>query len=242
MGYGGRTREVLQEIARHYQIVGHGVCLSIGSTDPLDLRYLHNLKAFLREIKSPWFSDHLCFTMVDHTNLNELIPLPFTKETVQHVVDRIKVVQEIIEVPFMVENVTRYITVSDREMSEAEFICSIVEAANCGLLLDITNVYLNSRFHGYDPIKFIDSLPLARVGQMHLAGMEPDADGSLIDSHDAPVPEPIWKLFREVIARTGPSSVLIERDAQLPPVGELLAEAEEAHRIMQEVSALRSAA
>ena len=233
MGYGGRSRAVLKELSERYPVIGHGVCLSIGSTDPLDFDYLKALKGFLREINSPWTSDHLCFTMVDHTNLSELIPLPFTTETVNHVAERIRVVQDFLEMPFLVENVTRYITISDREMSETEFISGILEKANCGLLLDVTNVFLNSKFHKFEPLEFIDKLPLERVGQMHLAGMQIAKDGSFIDSHDAPVPKEIWQLFSEVIKRTGPSSVLIERDASIPPLTELLAEADQAQRYMQ---------
>src|SRR5690606_8432696 len=117
-------------------------------------------------------SDHLCFTMVDHTNLNDLIPLPFTKECVDNIVARVRTVQDVLERPFLLENVTRYVTVSDREMSESEFINTILEEADCGLLLDVTNAYLNSQFHGNDALEFIRSLPLHRVGQMHLAGWE----------------------------------------------------------------------
>lgn len=224
MGIGGYTRECLQEIKKAYPLIGHGVCLSLGSSDPLDIDYLKRLKIFLDEIASPWASDHLCFTMVDHTNLNDLIPLPFTREVVDHVVSRLKVVQNILERPFLVENVTRYITVSDREMGEVEFLCSILEESNCGLLLDITNVYLNSKFHGFEPFEFIRSLPLERVGQMHLAGWEEADDGSFIDSHDAPVPLPVWDLFRKTIQLTGPTSALVEWDKSLPPVNQLLAE------------------
>ncbi len=232
MDYGGRERESLREIGKHYPIIGHGVCLSIGSTDPLDMEFLHRLKAFLHEIKSPWASDHLCFTMVDHTNLNDLIPLPFTREAVTNCVERLKIIQDTLELPFLIENVTRYVTLSDREMGEAEFLSTILEEADCGLLLDVTNVYLNGQFHGYDPLAFISSLPLKRVGQIHLAGWEPASDGTIIDSHDAPVPDVVWDLFRETIALTGPTSVLIERDKGLPPLSDLLKEATQADQIM----------
>lgn len=232
MGYGGWEKEALFEIRKEYPIIGHGVCMSVGSTDPLDMQYLKNLKAFLDELDVPWASDHLCYTMVDHTNLNELIPLPFTQEAVNNCAERIRVAQDILERPFMVENVTRYITVSDREMSESEFICAVLEKANCGLLLDVTNVHLNSLFHGYDALGFIKSLPLERVGQMHLAGWEEMDDGTIIDSHDAPVPEEVWNLFKETIALTGPTSVLVEWDNQLPSVERLYKETEMADSIM----------
>lgn len=235
-GFGGYVKEVFDEIRSRYLIIPHGVCLSIGSTDPLDFDYLRKLKFFLDEIHAPWTSDHLCFTMVDHTNLNELIPLPFTKECAKNVISRARAVQDFLERPLMLENVTRYITVSDREMSEAEFISSIVEKADCGILLDITNVHLNSLFHGYNSFEFIKSLPLGRVGQIHLAGWEPDKEGQIIDSHDAKVPVEVWELFRKTIAITGPTSALVEWDAQLPEVKYLLGEAQEADRIFQEVT------
>lgn len=242
MNFGGYVREAFQEIRKHYRLIGHGVCMSIGSTDPLDMVYLNNLKAFLDEIECPWASDHLCFTMVDHTNLNDLIPLPFTRECVDNIVNRVKIVQDVLERPFLLENVTRYVTVSDREMSESEFINSVLEGANCGLLLDVTNAYLNSQFHGYDALEFIRSLPLSRVGQMHLAGWEELEDGSFIDSHDAPVPEPVWGLFRQVLELTGPSSVVIEWDKLLPPVERLLQETEQANAMIDQVFSTSRAA
>jgi uncharacterized protein (UPF0276 family) len=235
MKFGGYVRETFQEIRKHYKVIGHGVCMSIGSTDPFDREYLKNLKSFLDEIESPWTSDHLCFTMVDHTNLNDLIPLPFTREAAKNVIDRVRFVQDFLERPFLLENVTRYVTVSDREMSESEFINTILNEADCGLLLDVTNAYLNSKFHGNDALEFIKSLPLERVGQMHLAGWEAEEDGSFIDSHDAPVPEPVWDLFKHVITLTGPSSVLIEWDNLLPPVQRLLDETIQANALIDSV-------
>jgi len=242
VGPGGRDVEYLREIRRHYPIIGHGVCCSIGSTDPLDIPYIKRLKEVLDAIDSPWFSDHLCFTMVDHTNLNDLIPLPFTSEAVNNVVERVKTIQDIIERPFLVENVTRYVTVSSREMGEGEFLTSVLEGANCGLLLDVTNVYLNSQFHRYDPLEFIKSIPYDRVGQMHLAGWTPADDGTILDSHDAPVPPEVWSLFKETLRLTGPSSVLVEWDNELPALERVLAEADAANRAIAEVCDSRRAA
>lgn len=233
MNVGGYTRERLRQIREIYPIIAHGVCMSIGSTDPLDMDYLRRLRSFLDEIKSPWTSDHLCFTMVDHTNLLDLIPLPFTQETVDHVVERVRIVQDILERPFLLENVTRYVTVSDREMSESEFICSIVERANCGVLLDVTNAHLNGKFHGYDSYEFIKSLPIQRIGQVHVAGWEPDTDGTVIDSHDAPVPPEVWQLVKFAVELIGPTSVLVERDASMPPVSQLLEEALQADTLVR---------
>lgn len=234
MDFGGYSRDRLMQIRERYQIISHGVCMAIGSTDPLDREYLQRLKRFCREIGSPWTSDHLCFTKVDHTNMLDLMPLPFTEETVRHVAERVKTVQGELEIPFLLENITRYVTVSDREMSEAQFISEIVTRADCGLLLDVTNVLLNSQFHGYDAWQFIESLPLERVGQIHLAGWEPAADGSVIDSHDGPVQPEVWELFKRVISRTGPTSVLVEWDNLLPPFARLLDEAARADKEISE--------
>lgn len=242
MDHGGHSRDALMKIREHYQIISHGVCLAIGSTDPLDMGYLKRLKAFLDEIDSPWTSDHLCFTMVDHTNMLDLMPLPFTEEAVNNVAERVKIVQDVVERPFLLENVTRYVTVSDREMSEAEFLSRILTQSNCGLLLDITNVQLNSQFHGYDAWAFIKSLPLERVGQIHLAGWEPSEAGQIIDSHDAPVPPEVWNLFRKTIEEIGPTSVLVEWDNELPAVERLLRETQIADAVIAEITEGREAA
>lgn len=237
MGFGGYIRECFEELRKSYRIIPHGVCLSIGSTDPLDRDYLIKLRNFLDEIQAPWTSDHLCFTMVDHANLNDLIPLPFTRESAENVIERAKIVQDILGRPLLLENVTRYLTVSKREMNESEFINTILLGADCGLLLDVTNAYLNSQFHGYDALEFVRSLPLHRVGQMHLAGWEADGD-KIIDSHDAPVPQEVWDLFKQVLELTGPTSALVEWDAQLPSVARLLQEADMATTLMEGVTGI----
>ncbi len=233
MGMGGWVKEAFEEIRKSYRIIPHGVCMSIGSTDPLDMKYLKNMRAFLDQIEAPWTSDHLCFTMVDHTNLNELIPIPFSIESAKNVIERVKIVQDVLGRKFLLENVTRYITISDREMSEAEFISTIVEKADCGILLDVTNAYLNSQFHNFDALEFIKSLPIERIGQMHLAGWD-DEDGQVLDTHDAPVPPEVWDLFKKVIAITGPSSVLVEWDNHLPSLDRLLQETKMADQIISE--------
>lgn len=235
LGHGGRVRKIFDQIRETYTIIPHGVTMSVGSSDPLNMEFLKKLKEFADQIKAPWVSDHLCFTMVDHTNLLDLIPLPFTQETVQHIAKRLRIIQDVLEKPFLIENVTRYVTVSDREMSESEFLSEILERSGCGLLLDVTNVHLNGKFHHYDPFEFIKSIPYNRVGQIHLAGWEPDSDGAIIDSHDAPVPPEVWSLYRKVIELIGPTSTLIEWDSSLPPVERLLQETQMADKLMNEV-------
>lgn len=232
---GGLVADALARIGARYPLIAHGVSLSIGSTDPLDLDHVGKLRDFCERISSPWFSDHLCFTMVDHVNLNDLIPLPFTREAVRNVVERVRVVRDVVERPFLLENVTYYMTVSKSEMSESQFINEILDQADCGLLLDVSNVLLNSKNHGFDPLAFIDSLPLDRVGQLHLAGFEQDGD-ILLDTHAKPVADETWALYREVLKRIGPTSALIEWDAEIPSLDRLLQEADMAQRLMDEVT------
>ncbi|MCA9256509.1 MAG: DUF692 domain-containing protein [Phycisphaerales bacterium] len=240
LGRGGYVAKALREIAAEYKCVAHGVGLSIGSTDPLDRDHLARLRELLDAIDSPWYSDHLCFTMVDHVNLNDLIPLPFTEETIRHVAERSRIVQDILERPLLLENVTYYAAPSRSQMGEAEFITRILEAGNCGLLLDVTNVCLNAKNQGYDPIAFIDSIPLERVGQMHLAGYEDHAHVKL-DTHSRPVSEDTWALYREVLARVGRTSALVEWDVEVPSLERLLDEQRAAQRLMDDVCAAAGA-
>lgn len=236
VGRGGYVAKALRDIASTYKCVGHGVGLSIGSTDPLDREHLAGLKEVLDLMDSPWYSDHLCFTMVDHVNLNDLIPLPFTDEAIHHVAERAKIVQDILERPLLLENVTYYAAPSRSQMSEAEFITRLLEAGNCGLLLDVTNVCLNAQNQHYDAIEFIDSIPLQRVAQLHLAGYEEHAHVKL-DTHSQPVSEDTWALYRAVLERTGPTSALVEWDVEVPSLERLLDEQREAQRLMDEVCA-----
>lgn len=239
LGRGGYVADALERISAHYRIIGHGVSLSIGSTDPLDMHLLRQIRAFCDRYDSPWYSDHLCFTMVDHVNLNDLIPLPFKKETVRHVAERVKIVQDVIERPFMLENVTYYVAPSRSEMSEPEFLTELLETADCGLLLDVSNVVLNSKNQGmYEPQEFLDAIPLSRVGQLHLAGYEECGD-VLLDTHARPVSDETWAFFKKVIKRIGPAPTLIEWDSEIPILDRLLQEADMAQRLMDDVTADR---
>lgn len=233
IGRGGFVAESLRRIGETHRLVGHGVGLSIGSTDPLDMEHLARLREFCDQCKSQWYSDHLCFTMVDHVNLNDLIPLPFTEEAVRNVASRVRIVQDVLERPFLLENVTYYMAPSRSQMSEAEFITSILEAADCGLLLDVSNVVLNSKNQGYDPVAFLDAIPMERVVQLHLAGFEENGD-VLLDTHAKPVSDETWALYREVIRRTGPMSALVEWDAEIPSLDRLIQEADMAQQLMDD--------
>jgi uncharacterized protein (UPF0276 family) len=235
LGRGGFCAESLAQIRERYRLIAHGVSLSIGSTDPLDMDLLANLKRFCDECDSPWFSDHLCFTMVDHVNLNDLIPLPFTMEAATHVAARARVVQDFLERPFLLENVTYYAAPSRSQMTEAQFITEILEQADCGLLLDVSNVILNSINQGYDAEAFLDAIPLHRARQLHLAGYEKHGD-VLLDTHAKPVSDETWALYRRVIERIGPTASLVEWDSEIPTLDRLLQEADMAQKYMDEVA------
>jgi uncharacterized protein (UPF0276 family) len=234
IGRGGFVVDALRRIGEHYRLIPHGVSLSIGSTDPLDMEKLARIKAFCDSIDAPWYSDHLCFTMVDHVNLNDLIPLPFTTEAVRHVAERARIVQDFLERPLLLENVTYYMQVSASEMTEVEFITRVLEEGQCGLLLDVSNLLLNAKNHGGDADAALDALPLERVGQLHLAGFEEHGD-VLLDTHAKPVSDETWALYRKVIERIGPTSVLIEWDAEIPSLARLVQETEMAQHLMDEV-------
>ena len=220
---GGKPLDYLHRIRSDYPIVLHGVSLSIGSTAPLDRQYLDDLQALARRIEPAWISDHLCWTGVDGVNLHDLMPLPYTQAALDHLVPRIREVQDRLGRRILLENVSSYLTYRSSEMTEWEFLARLSEAADCLLLLDINNVYVNSVNHRFDPDEFVRGIPAARVGQIHLAGHE--HQGSfIIDTHDAPVAEPVWSLYQRAARRLGGVATMIERDANIPPLEELTAE------------------
>jgi uncharacterized protein (UPF0276 family) len=212
----GRPRYVLQQIAERYPVVMHGVSLSIGSSDPLDVEYLKKLKRLAREVDAKWISDHLCWTGILGRNTHDLLPVPFTEETLRHVVERVRVVQDVLERPFVLENPSSYITFQDSTMDEWEFVTRMAEEADCGLLLDVNNVYVSSFNHDMDPDRFIRSLPHERIVQFHLAGHS-NYTTHLIDTHDNHVIDPVWELYRTAHELTGGVSTLLEWDANIPP-------------------------
>lgn len=213
---GGRPRYVLQQIAERYPVVMHGVSLSIGSSDPLDFEYLGKLKTLAREVDARWISDHLCWTGILGRNTHDLLPVPFTEQTLRHVVERVRTVQDVLERPLVLENPSSYVTFEDSTMDEWEFVSRLAEAADCGLLLDVNNVYVSSFNHDMDPEEFIRSLPHERIVQFHLAGHS-DYTTHLIDTHDNHVVEPVWELYRLAHQLTGGVSTLLEWDAKIPP-------------------------
>jgi uncharacterized protein (UPF0276 family) len=232
MNFGGFPQSVLDYCARHWTIVSHGVNLSIGSVDPLDEEYLDRLKTLLDRVKAPWFSDHLCFTSVGGAYFHDLLPLPFTREAADHVVARVKKVRKKIQRPFLLENPSYYILPPGADMEETDFYNAVLEEADCGLLLDVNNVYVNSRNHGFDPQDFIRRLPLERVGQIHLAGHR-DCGDVVVDTHEGPIIDPVWALYRFTLEALGrPVSTLIEWDTDVPPLPRVTAEADKARGIL----------
>lgn len=219
----GRPRHVLNQIAERYPLVMHGVSLSIGSTDPLDREYLTKLKALADDIHPHWISDHLCWTGVAATNTHDLLPMLLTEHSLKHVVERIKIVQDVLERQFVFENPSSYVGFTGSTLTEWEFLARMAEDADCGLLLDVNNVYVSSRNHDFDAEEFVDAIPPNRVVQIHLAG-HTDCETHLIDTHDHAVIDQVWDLYRQTIKRCGPVSTLLEWDANIPPFPELHAE------------------
>jgi uncharacterized protein len=223
MDSAGRPRRLLDRIAARYPVVVHGVSLSIGSTDPLDFDYLSRVRRLADDIGARWVSDHVCWTGVAGINTHELLPIPFTEGTLAHVVHRIKAVQDFLERPLVLENPTTYVTFVRSTLSEWEFLRRMAEDADCGLLIDINNVYVSAANHDFDPGEYLRGLPHDRVVQMHLAGHD-DLGTYLLDTHDRPVATPVWELYRAATELTGPVSTLLEWDDRLPPFPEVHAE------------------
>ncbi|MDP1602275.1 MAG: DUF692 domain-containing protein [Legionella sp.] len=227
---GGKPLYYLDKIRAHYPIVMHGVSLSIGSTDALDKDYLKQLKALATRVEPAWISDHLCWTGSNGLNMHDLLPLPYTSEAITHIVARIQQVQEYLGRQIAIENVSSYLTFAQSEMTEWDFIAEIVERADCFILLDVNNVYVSAINHHFKALDYIKAMPAKRVVQIHLAGHSNQGD-YIIDTHDAPVIEPVWSLYEETIKRLGKISTMIERDDNMPPLADLLAEVERARML-----------
>jgi uncharacterized protein (UPF0276 family) len=216
MDSGGRPRYVLEQIAERYAIVMHGVALSIGSTDCLDFDYLKKLKHLAKAVEPRWISDHLCWTGVAGLNAHDLLPIPLNEQTLKHVAARVRTVQDYLERPLVLENPSTYVTFARSTMSEWEFLSRLAEDTDCGLLLDVNNVYVSSVNHDFDPTEYIRSVPHRRVVQFHLAG-HTNCETHLIDTHDGHVIDPVWELYRLAHQLTGGASTLLEWDAKIPP-------------------------
>ncbi|MEZ6068529.1 MAG: DUF692 domain-containing protein [Planctomycetaceae bacterium] len=227
----GRPAHVLDQIAERYPIVMHGVSLSIGSSDPLDFEYLGKLRRLAARVRTRWVSDHLCWTGVAGLNTHDLLPVPLTEESLRHVCERIRVVQEFLERPLVLENPSSYVTFACSVMPEWEYLSRMTEATGCGLLLDVNNVYVSSRNHDFDPVEYLENIPADRVVQCHLAG-HTDLGTHCIDTHDGRVIDQVWDLYRLAHQRTGGVSTLLEWDAQIPSFEEVHAEVLRAEAIV----------
>ena len=228
----GRPRYVLDQIAERYKIIIHGVSLSIGSTDPVNFDYLSRLKKLADDLNVGWVSDHVCWTGVAGWNSHDLLPIPYNEETLSHVTKRIRVVQDFLERPLILENPSSYVTFADSTMSEAEFISAMANETDCGLLLDVNNVYVSSVNHDFDPVDYLKSIPHERVVQFHLAG-HTDCGTHCIDTHDGEVIDPVWELYRLAHELTGGVSTLLEWDANIPEFPVVHAEVLKARTYME---------
>jgi uncharacterized protein (UPF0276 family) len=220
---GGKPLDYLERLRARFPLAMHGVSLSIGGTDPLDREYLDGVKALARRIEPAWISDHLCWTGVEGRNLHDLLPLPYTEEALHAVATRIAEVQDVLGRQILLENVSSYLEFGASDMSEWEFLSEVARRADCAILLDINNVYVNSVNHGFDASRYLRAVPKERVRQFHLAGHS-DTEGHLIDTHDHPIAAPVWALYAQAVALFGPVPTMIERDDDIPPLGELVAE------------------
>ena len=235
---GGKPRYYLRTIGEHYPLVMHGVSLSIGSTDPLDYDYLSRLKQLADEVQPAWVSDHLCWNSVDHINSHDLLPLPYHDDAVSHVVERVQQVQDYLDRQILLENVSSYLSYNSSEMEEWEFLSEIAQRADCKILLDINNIYVSSRNHGFAAEDYLHAIDPDRVQQFHLAGHS-DYGHYVIDTHDHDIVDPVWDLYRLALRRFGRVSTMIERDDHIPPFEELYAELGIAREIaVQEIPAL----
>lgn len=230
MVQGGKPLHYLDRIRADYPLVMHGVSLSIGSTAPLDYDYLDRLKALATRVEPAWFSDHLCWTGVHGINLHDLMPLPYTEEAIDHVVQRVQRVQDHMGRQMLLENVSSYVSYAESQLSEWEFVREVAERADCLILLDVNNIHVSAFNHNHDPYDYLDAIPPERVWQMHLAGHSHEGD-LIIDTHDQPIADPVFALYAAALRRFGQVSTMIERDDRIPPLADLLDELAQVRRI-----------
>jgi uncharacterized protein (UPF0276 family) len=226
---GGRPLEVLEAVRRDYPIAMHGVSMSPGSAGPLNRGYMRDLAALARRFNPAWISDHLCWTAIGGRNLHDLLPLPHTEEAIAHAAGRIREAQDILGRRILIENVSTYMAFTQSTMPEWDFVAAVANEADCGILLDINNIFVNAFNHGFDPELYIDSIPAGRVVQFHLAGHQ-DHGRYLLDTHDHPVRAEVWNLYERAVRRFPAASALIEWDDNIPEFAVLQAAADEARR------------
>ncbi|MDA0707978.1 MAG: DUF692 domain-containing protein [Proteobacteria bacterium] len=227
---GGKPLYYLDQFKERYPLVMHGVSMTIGTTDPLNMDYLKDLKKLAARIQPSWISDHLCWTSNGGHNTHDLMPMPYNEESLTHVVSRVKRVQDYLGCQILLENASSYITYKESNMTEWDFLSEIAEEADCLLLLDVNNIYVSGFNHGFDPKTYIDRIPSERIWQIHLAGHE-NNQNYLIDTHDHPVIDDVWELYDYALSNIGAVSTMIERDDHIPPLAELVAELDKARVI-----------
>lgn len=226
---GGRPREVLDSILEQYQVVMHGVSMYFGSPEKPNREHLKRLKALVRLTETPWLSDHLCWGSVDGTYSHDLLPIPYTTAAAKAAAAKIRYVQDTVGVPVAVENLSSYAEFHASAMTEWEFLTEVVERADCGILLDVNNIYVSSINHGFDPYLYLNSIPAERVAQIHIAGHSRH-ERFIIDTHDRAPIDPVWKLYAYAIQRVGRTATLLEWDARIPPFEEVHSEALKARK------------
>jgi len=224
MRRGGYYPAALERIRRRYPLVTHGITLSLGAHRAPDGDYLEQLRHEVERLDTPWHSDHLAFTSAGSSVFHELLPLPFTRDTARRVADRLEALADALGRPVAVENITYYALPGPRELSEGDFLHELFERTRAGLLFDVNNLYVNAENHGFDATRALDQFPLDRVVEVHVAGHTRSGSGLILDTHGAPVIEPVLALLARTLERTGPVPVLLERDNDVPPLDELLAE------------------
>lgn len=231
---GGAPLAHLERIRADYPLVMHGVSLSVAGSEPLDLAHLRELRNLADRLQPGWVSDHLCWSADAHSQLHDLLPVPLTRAALDHVGGRIAQVQDILGRPLVLENVSSYVRFAADEMTEWDFIAQLLKATGAQLLLDVNNVYVSGRNHGFDPLAYLDGIPAGPVRQIHLAGHE-DRGDIVIDTHDHPVRDEVWALYAQALRRFGPVPTMIERDDRMPPLAELLDELGHARQLAAEV-------
>lgn len=228
---GGRPLAILDSILDQYRVVQHGVSMYFGSAEPLSREHLRRIKELVRRTKTPWLSDHLCWGSVDGTYTHDLLPMPYTFEAAKLTAEKIRQAQDFLEVPIAVENVSSYAEFHVSQMTEWEFLNEVVEQADCGILLDVNNIYVSSQNHSFDPRTYVESIPAERVAQIHIAGHS-KFEKYILDTHDHPVLDPVWALYARAIERCGPTATLLEWDDRIPSFEEVHSEALKANRYL----------
>jgi len=230
---GGRPLKVLDRILEQYRVVQHGVSMYFGSAEPLNREHLRRLKTLARRTKTPWLTDHLCWGSVDGRYSHDLLPMPYTFEAARKTAQKVREVRDFVEVPIAVENVSSYAEYHVSEMTEWEFLNEVVEQADCGILLDVNNIYVSSQNHNFNPFDYLNSIPPERVAQIHIAGHS-KFEKYILDTHDHPVLDPVWELYARAIELAGPTATLLEWDDSIPSFDEVHQEALKAKKFVKD--------